>query len=258
MSSIRLPSFVFLAFLLLPWKALYAEDTELQANVSRVINGKSFELSSGQIVRLAAIQAPNIEEVSPSHIERSGEPMGSEAKQALEKLVSNHTLRLFPTSHQPDRHGRLLAQAYAADVWLQGALLEQGYAMVYSFSDTPHDTIRAMLSREQSARQAMRGIWAHPYYRVITPAETPDFINRFKLVQGKVISVHNSHGNWYINFFDRWQGKFAVFISHKYAGAFASEDLPSLAGKVILVRGWIHFHHAPMISLTHPDEIEFP
>jgi hypothetical protein len=33
-------------------------------------------------------------------------------------------------------------------------------------------------------------------------------------------------------------------------------NLPSLVGKTIRVRGWINYHNAPMIDLTHPEQIE--
>jgi len=30
----------------------------------------------------------------------------------------------------------------------------------------------------------------------------------------------------------------------------------SLAGRNVRVRGWIHYHNAPMIDITHPEQIE--
>jgi hypothetical protein len=113
-----------------------------------------------------------------------------------------------------------------------------------------------MLTAEYEAQAARRGIWAHPYFRVITPPEAQEFVGRFKLVEGKVLSVHDYHGHTYINFSERWKGNFAVFISRKYAAAFVPTNLPSLVGKAIRVRGWINYHNAPMIDLTHPEQIE--
>lgn len=243
-----------LLFALLPLAAL-AQDAEY--NVDHVINGKSFVTSSGDTVRLASIEVPNTQEDNtPTHRGRPGEPQGDEARQALDKLITGKTVTLRADSTKRDRHNRLLAQVYAGDIWVQGALLSGGHAMVYSFVDTPDETVQKMLAEERSAREAKRGIWAHPYFRVIGPAETNEFVNRFKLVEGKVVSVHESHGNLYINFFEQWKGHFAVFISRKYADAFAKSNLSTLTGKTVRVRGWIHYHNAPMISLTHGSEIE--
>jgi hypothetical protein len=68
--------------------------------------------------------------------------------------------------------------------------------------------------------------------------------------------VNRSHDNIYINFTERWKGQFAVFISHKYAAAFVALKPESLVGKKVRVRGWIHYHNAPMIDIDHPQQIE--
>lgn len=248
--------FRLLAILLLLLSPLGAAAEEPLFTVSRVINGKSLLLTNEDTVRLAAIEAPNRqEENTASRRGRPGEPLGEEAKEALERLIGNRPVRLEEVSASSrDRHGRVLAQVYAGETWLQGALLAQGFAMVYSFSDTPPHLITRMLEQERLARTEKRGIWAHPYYRILSPQEADTFINRFKIVQGRVVSVHEVRGNVYLNFFEAWRGRFAVFISRKYAPQFG--DLSRLTGKTVAVRGWIHYHNAPMIALTHPGEIE--
>jgi micrococcal nuclease len=254
----RKPLPIFLhALLLIMLLPVCSTARETDYKVTQILNGKSFVLASGDTVRLAGIAVPNVQEASTAtRSGRSGEPLGEEAKQALEKLISNQSITLQLTDKKRDRHNRLLGQAYAGSTWLQGAMLNEGYAMVYSFSDTPHDLTQKMLAEERSARAAKRGIWSHPYYRIITPEETPEYINRFKLVEGKVESVRMSHGNIYINFFKEWKGRFALFISRKHAEAFAGSNLNALEGKTIRVRGWINYHNAPMINLSHPGEIE--
>ena len=61
------------------------------------------------------------------------------------------------------RHGRLLAHLRDADgQWIQGNLLARGMERVYTI---PNNRARAaeLLSREQKARAARRGIWALPF-----------------------------------------------------------------------------------------------
>ncbi len=137
-------------------------------------------------------------------------------------------------------------------------MLRKGYAMVYSFTDTPADLVQKMLAEERAARAEKLGIWADPYFRIITPDEAGESLHRFRLVEGKVESVRTVRGNTYINFSRDWQGKFHVFISKKYANAFTPEQLKALEGKPIRVRGWVNYYKAPMISLTHPGQIEQP
>lgn len=246
-----LPLFLLLLLALPAWGG------DLPA-VATIINGKSFTLTTGDTVRLASIEAPNTyEKADGVHSARPGEPLGDEAKAALTKLLTRHKVRIDYNPGVRDRHDRLLGQVYdEKGIWIQGEMLKSGWAMVYSFNDDRHEIIEKMLAAEHEAQAAKRGIWAHPYFRIITPAEAAEFINRFKLVEGKVVSVHDYHGHTYINFTERWKGNFAVFISRKYANAFAGMNLTSLVGKTIRVRGWINYHNAPMIDLTHPEQIE--
>ena len=107
-----------------------------------------------------------------------------------------------------------------------------------------------MLLAEKPAQQAKLGLWNHPYYRIITTEETPEFINRFKLVEGMVVSVNQSHENIYINFNKEWKGHFAIFISKKNANHFSLDKLRNFIGRKIRVRGWINYHKAPMINIV--------
>jgi len=222
------------------------------------INGKSFTLVSGDTVRLAGLEAPNVEEKADGmHSARLGEPLGEEAKAALHALLAGHKLRIDSVSTGRDRHNRMLGQVYRDDgLWIQGEMLKEGWAMVYSFPDDNADVVKKMLALEHAAQTEKRGIWANPYFRIITPEETPQFVNRFKIVEGKILSVHDYHGHIYVNFSEHWKGNFALFISRKYADAFAPLNLPALVGKTIRVRGWIDYHAAPVINLTHPAQIE--
>ncbi|HEU5047993.1 MAG TPA: thermonuclease family protein [Rickettsiales bacterium] len=243
-------------FLLLP--ALAAQAQEEIRTVKSVINGKSFITDSGETVRLAGIEAPNAQEANtPSHHGRLGEPLGDEAKQTLSSLILSRKVRIQYAVAKPDRHNRILAQVYDMQGhWIQGAMLEAGMAMTYSFTDTPSDVIEKMLAAEHKAQRKNIGLWANPYYRIITPQETAEFINRFKLVEGKVVSINHYHGHIYINFSEYWKGNFAVFVSQKYASAFTDKYLQSLTGSKVRVRGWIHYYHAPMMDITHPEQIE--
>ena len=227
-------------------------------SVKEIINGKSFILNTGDKVRLASIQVPNVQEIDTAgHYGRPGEPMGEEAKKALAGLLANSKIRIDYNPGKRDRHERLLGQVYDdKGNWIQGQMLAQGYAMVYSFNDDAPEIIQKMLVEERKAITAKSGLWSHPYFRIISPLETAQYINRFKLVEGKVISVNRSHDNIYLNFSEQWRGNFAVFISHKNRNAFDYVKLQVLVGQKIRVRGWINYHNAPMITITHSEQIE--
>ncbi len=246
---------LFLFWGLAPSPAFAANDL---FTVVKVINGKSFVVSSGDTVRLASIEAPNVpEENINEHPGRPGEPLGLEAKEALAALIMGRKIRIDYNPGERDRHNRLFGQVYDEQGrWIQGEMLKNGWAEVYSFDDDAHDVIMKMLKAEREAQKTRRGIWANAYYRIIRQEEAGEFLNRFKIVEGEVKSVNEYHGNIYINFSEHWKGNFAVFISRKKTKAFSLPDLKSLVGKKVRVRGWINYHNAPMIDITHPEQIE--
>ena len=240
------------AFCILILFAPFSSQAEEWLKVKQIINGKSFVVESGKTVRLASIEAPNLPDKG-----RAGEPLGEEAKTTLEKLILGKNIRIDYLPEKHDRHNRLIGQVYdEKGNWIQGEVLKSGFAFAYIFSDDSATTIHNMLLAEKPAQQAKLGLWNHPYYRIITTEETPEFINRFKLVEGMVVSVNQSHENIYINFNKEWKGHFSIFISKKNAGNFSLEKLKNLVGKKIRVRGWINYHKAPMINIVREEQIE--
>lgn len=218
--------------------------------VKEVIDGHTLQFNNGENFSLAGIYTPSLHHIHPDR----SEPLAEQARKILEQLTAGHEVTLQSSANPHDRHGRLIGQAYAGKTWLQGEMLRRGMAMVYGPADIPRELLSDMLMQEQQARSAKRGIWATPYFSIIAPEQAAEQLNRFKIVEGNVASVHNSHGNIYINFFADWHGKFALFISRKQADRFAS--FPALEGRRIRVRGWIHFHNAPMMDISHPNTIE--
>ncbi|MEI7669677.1 MAG: thermonuclease family protein [Pseudomonadota bacterium] len=246
---------ILILFFLLPF-AVNAQDEYFV--VKSVINGKSFILESGDKVRLASLQVPNTqEENTPEHHGRNGEPLGDEARNALSSLILGKKIRIEYNPAKRDRHNRLLGQVYdEKGNWIQGEMLKKGYAMVYSFSDDVPETIDKMIELEKNAIKSGVGIWSNPYFRIIKTEEAAEFINRYKLVEGTIVSVNQSHDNIYLNFSKEWRGKFAVFISHKNMDNFRGIDFKSLIGKKVIVRGWINYHNAPMINVNNFKQIE--
>ena len=149
--------------------------------VAEVIDGDTVILDDGREIRLVGIQAPKLP------LGRAGFvawPLADEAKRALTELVLGKRVRPVFTGRRVDRHGRWLAHLHGDNgLWAQGAMLERGLARVYTFADNAAP-IAEMLSREQAARAARRGIWANPFYAIRTPANVGRHIGGFELVGG--------------------------------------------------------------------------
>ncbi len=80
----------------------------------------------------------------------------------------------------------------------------------------------------------------------------------FALVEGKVLSVHDSGGTIYVNFGQRWARDFSVIILHPDARSFAAAGLKpqALTGRRVRVRGWLEQRRGPIIEADAPEQIE--
>ncbi len=187
-SLVLLPTLAWL-LLLVPAGLVWADDLLAalkpggMGRVVEVVDGDTVVLESGVQVRLVGIQAPKLPLGRPNF---AAWPLAAEAKAALAALVQERAVTLFHGGREIDRHGRALAHLETTDgVWLQGELLRRGFARVYSFRDN-RALVSAMLAIEREARGARRGIWADPYYRVLSPDEAARHVGSYQIVEGQV------------------------------------------------------------------------
>lgn len=226
------------------------------AEIVEVIDGDTVVLEDGREVRLVGIQAPKLPLGRPGF---ETWPLAEDAKRTLEEIALGRTVELRYGGRRMDRHGRALAHLYdsADGTWIQGEMLRRGMARVYSFPDN-RALVEEMLTREREARGAGRGIWAHPFYRILTPEETGGAIDSFQLVEGRVLEAAIVRGRGYLNFGEDWQSDFTVFIDPESRRRFeaAGIDIESLEGARLRVRGWLKSFNGPEIEVTHPEQIE--
>ena len=206
-------------------------------------------------VRLVGIQAPKLP------LGREGFkawPLAGEARDALADLVDGQPIELFSGGARADRHGRHLAHLRLADgVWVQGALLRDGWARVYSFADN-RSLVTEMLKLEHEARRDGAGIWGHPNYAVRAQEELGDLIGRFEVVEGQVVSTAVHNGSAYLNFGDDWRTDFTLVVRPSSMSPFRDDtiDFDRYEGRSIRTRGWLKSFNGPMIEITHPEQIE--
>src|SRR5690606_7166294 len=98
-----------------------------QATVRRVIDGDTFETTSGQRVRLIGIDTPEVHGKS--------EPYGKEASAFSKQHLTERKVWMFRDVSDTDRYGRLLRY-----IFLQGdtdmfneRLVAEGYAQPYTY-----------------------------------------------------------------------------------------------------------------------------
>jgi endonuclease YncB( thermonuclease family) len=139
--------------------------------VAEVIDADTVRLEGekgqpGRQVRLVGLQGPKLPLGRPNY---PTWPLAPEARGHLASLIGDAPVTLHYGGAREDRHGRILAHLVTPDgTWIQGAMLQAGFARVYTFDDN-RSLIAEMLALEAEARRRRRGIWAEPYYRVRTP-----------------------------------------------------------------------------------------
>lgn len=218
-----------------------------EGRVVNVISATTIQLEDGREVRLAGVE--------PSPDETAN------ATEALTTLIAGRDVSLFGNDDQPDRYGR--QRAFVAlgspPLFVQTELLRQGAVMAYPPA-SDQDCSRELLTAENTARTARRGLWASS--AALKNAERPDDIlagiGRFLVVEGKVLSARQAGATFYVNFGRRWTRDFAVTISRRIMPSFESAglDLKSLVNKRIRVRGWVEKHGGPRMAMVRPSQIE--
>lgn len=221
--------------------------------VAAVLSGDTIDLEDGLRVRLAGIQAPALS--------RGGSPawpLAVEASSATGALCLGNAVTLYYADDRRDRWQRALAHILLDDgAWLQGHLLQRGFARVYTWPRTATGA-RAMLDLERTARANRRGIWAERFYRIRNPSETWGDLDSWQVVEGRVVDAAVVRGTGYLNFGLDWRNDFTFRIDSDARRAFknAGIDLTALRGLRVRGRGWVYPTNGPMIDLTHPAQLE--
>ena len=237
-------------------------ETIVHGSVSRVVDGRTFVLDDGREVRLAAIEVPPL----PLPQESNAAPGGDAARDALTALLAGAQVTIKQAEPQKsDRYGRLIGYAFAArdgvEHAVQADLVAAGLARVAARVGSRACAME-LLRRENTARAAKLGLWASPYYDLLSADHPTDVLaeqGHFALVEGKVLSVRESGATIYVNFGRRWTEDFTVTILKRNERNFtaAGFEPKKLAGRHIRVRGWIEERGGPWIDATRPEQIEF-
>ena len=229
--------------------------------VVQVTDGDTVVLDTGLVVRLIGTQAPKLP------LDRPGFPTwpkAEEAKLALEKMALNKPVALRYGGAEMDRYHRALAHMFVltptAEVWTQEAMVEAGWARVYSFPDNRF-CLAELYAAEGRARAAGLGIWTDPYYSLLKadrPADILARVGHYELIEGRVLVADESKGRIFLNFGRSWKDDFTAVIEAPALRLFTAvkRDPLLLEGALVRVRGWVDDRDGPRIDVTHPEQIE--
>ncbi|HEX6858865.1 MAG TPA: thermonuclease family protein [Caulobacteraceae bacterium] len=211
-----------------------------KARVVEVIAPDLVVIDSGETVKLAGLAS------FPAR-----EPYSREARAALEQLALGQEVELLSGGAAKDPFGRRVAhlRLVKGRRWVQGEMLEAGAGRVRTFPDN-RALAGEMLEREAKARNAGRGLWALPRYRVLLPAEARR-AHGFQIVEGRVTAARRLGRGSELEV----EGLRADIPGRAAADFEAAGKAPaSLAGRLIRVRGAVR--GGPSMRLDHPEAVE--
>lgn len=242
-----------------------------KGKVLRIIDGDSFVLNTGLVVRMAQIEAPRIS---------MNDDEGLKSRQALEKLVLNQNVELKYGGLKRDRLGRALAQVFISNglfetpLWVNIEMLKQGRARVHSYIDNRAQIGEFWLAERYARRNAL-GLWANPKYqaRFASPEALGGADNSFQLVEGRVLDVIQTPQTIKLLFGKNEQTDFSGIIP-KNSWALFEDNIAGiyrLKGMNLRIRGRVngaktgrksksgkdYMGHGPQIWLDHPEQIEY-
>jgi micrococcal nuclease len=135
--------------------------------VTRVVDGDTLQLESGERVRLIGIDTPEMHESDKLYRDslRSGQDartikaMGKKAYEFTRSLLEGKRVSLEFDVEKYDRYERLLAYVYLKDgTFVNAEIVKQGYASLMTFPpNVKYADLFLKLFRE--ARQEGRGLW---------------------------------------------------------------------------------------------------
>jgi endonuclease YncB( thermonuclease family) len=243
-----LAALLLLALLLLKGTQALAEPAFTAGGpieVARVIDGETLALTDGRSLRLVDIDVP------------ARGVLAAQAKAALGALIAGQALAIKFAGNPKDRQGRVLAELFAGDVWVQGALLRRGWARVAGAVDN-RTGLGEMLALERQARRYRRGLWADADEAIVAAQDAAHRAGSFALVTGKVAgAVSNADGVVLYFGADAHHG-FVLTVAADVAKLCRESGLDpaTLPGKTVLTRGYVDGTRRPTIAITYPEQIE--
>lgn len=224
-------------------------------------DGQTLRLADGRELRLAGIDAPQMLSPRAGVRERADANLATlidAAKAALIGLAAGQEAILYYERQRSDRYDRVIAHVQTTtDTWVEAELLARGFARVHTTIDIAA-AAPALLRIEAEARQARRGMWAHPAFRIRRPEETARWLDSFQLVEGRVVAVRQTRSRTWIDFEGERGQTLTLAVTTAARARFRETkfDLQSLRGSQVRTRGWIQWLDGPLIEIDHPAQIE--
>lgn len=125
-----------------------APEVEQLASVTKIVDGDTIVLSTGEEVRYIGIDTP----------EENNSCYATEASKINSDLVLGKEIKLTKDTSETDKYGRLLRYVYVGNVFVNDYLVKNGYAKVLAIDpDTKYKN--NFIESEKFAKENSLGLW---------------------------------------------------------------------------------------------------
>ncbi len=243
-----MPVLILLALPLQVLGTCSLDRTDASVAVSYVYDGDTVKLNDGRKLRFIGINTPEI-----GHDGGASEPFSHAARNRLQHLIGDGTIRLRYGKERHDRYGRLLAHPYLADGRsINALLLQEGLATTLVVPPNTWSYV-CYQAAERQARGIGVGLWSHPRYRPVSPEKLPSGETGFRLVEGVIEQVIETRNSVWLEL----AGPMALRIARKDLENFSQWKMGDLVGRRVMARGWPKLRKGKWrMSLRHPAALE--
>ncbi len=152
------------------------------ALVTRVIDGDTFEIEGGGVVRILGINTPE-----------KKQPFYGNASFFLKDLIEGRNVTMEKDTAETDKYGRHLRYVFIGGIFVNEEILREGFANVYIIP--PNEKYSARLEKaEQYARKTMKGLWNASTYSscfVVSELHWDAFGNDNENLNDEFVSLNN-------------------------------------------------------------------
>ena len=219
-----------------------------------IIDGDTFKLENGEVVRLIGIDAPEL-----------SQPGGEESREYLAHLILNKGVTLKKGYEDRDKYSRLLRFVYLGNTCINEEMIRQGYAEArYS---TKNPIRKYYIQLEIEAETAKAGLWSDNIFQprsnlrwgedipIIDWSDAHKYYNQYVIVEGTIVDTYNSGIVCFLNFDTNYQHFTAVIFASDFLGFPFIPEVFYLGKKVYIIGIIKEYNGSPEIIVKTPDQI---
>jgi micrococcal nuclease len=222
-----------------------------------VVDGDTFELDSGEVIRLIGADAPELSELG-----------GDTARDYLSSLILNKEITLRTGTKERDTYGRLLKYVYIGNLCINEEMIRNGYAEArYLSADDPNHNYYLYLEMEAEKKKV--GLWQYTIFQprqnlnwednmpIISWKNADKYYGQYVIVEGTITYTYNSGSICVLGFHSELQ-KYVTAVIFAFDFPYFPGNLEDYyLGKNVQIIGIIReYKGSPEIIAKTPEQIK--